>query len=270
MGAASLRAWPTPHRRHTDATQTPHWAQPARRHIRKGRPPLVKICCIASDPGAISDAVVAQVTTVMREQTVRTVLLTSGTGAESIAAQQQAAGASTLKLADHASPADLRQRQQGCPGVELVRGIHVTGEASVAAALTVAPWVDAVLLDSGNPALAVKELGGTGRAHDWALSRRLREAIHPLPLWLAGGLRLHNVAEAIAAVQPHGVDLCTGVRVRAAVREAGACDLFGGLSQQVRRTVLGGGNHPGARPHQWPDGSRRWSPSFESSGWCCA
>ena len=69
-----------------------------------------------------------------------------------------------------------------------------------------------MLLDSGNPALAVKELGGTGRTHDWALSRRIRDAIHPLPLWLAGGLRAHNVAQAIAAVQPHGLDLCTGVR----------------------------------------------------------
>ena len=177
----------------------------------------------------------------MREQTVCTVLLTSGTSAESIAAQQQAAGASTLKLADHASPADLRQRQQGCPGVELVRGIHVTGEASVADALTVAPWVDAVLLDSGNPAQAVKELGGTGRAHDWALSRRLREAIHPLPLplWLAGGLCLHNVAEAIAAVQPHGVDLCTGVRCgRPCARQARAISSVDCRSRSSARCLV--------------------------------
>ena len=58
----------------------------------------------------------------------------------------------------------------------------------------------------------VKELGGTGRTHDWALSRRIRDAVFPLPLWLAGGLRAHNVAGAIAAVQPYGLDLCTGVR----------------------------------------------------------
>jgi phosphoribosylanthranilate isomerase len=55
-------------------------------------------------------------------------------------------------------------------------------------AVAVAPRVDALLLDSGNPALAVKELGGTGRRHDWALSRRIREAV-PVPVFLAGGLR---------------------------------------------------------------------------------
>jgi phosphoribosylanthranilate isomerase len=72
--------------------------------------------------------------------------------------------------------------------------------------------VDALLLDSGNPALAVKELGGTGRTHDWTLSRRIRDAVHPLPLFLAGGLHAGNVAEAIITVQPHGLDLCSKVR----------------------------------------------------------
>ena len=200
-----------------------------------GQPPLVKICCIASvaealmaqqagaaalglvsampsGPGVVSDAVVATVATALRGQKLRTFLLTARTRAESIAAQHKDAGTTTLQLVDHVPHADLRQLRQLCIGVELVQVIHVTGESSVAEALAVAPWVDAVLLDSGNPALAVKELGGTGRSHDWALSRRIRDAIYPLPLWLAGGLRAHNVAAAIAAVQPHGLDLCTGVR----------------------------------------------------------
>jgi len=72
--------------------------------------------------------------------------------------------------------------------------------------------VDALLLDSGNPALAVKELGGTGRVHDWSLSRRIRDAV-PKPIFLAGGLRSTNVREAIAAVQPFGLDLCSSVRI---------------------------------------------------------
>ena len=86
------------------------------------------------------------------------------------------------------------------------------GDLTLDEARAAAPFVDALLLDSGNPALAVKELGGTGRTHDWAFSRRIRDAVFPLPLWLAGGLRAHNVAAAVAAVQPHGLDLCTGVR----------------------------------------------------------
>ena len=89
--------------------------------------------------------------------------------------------------------------------------IHVGGDESVGEAVAVAPLVDAILLDSGNPALAVKELGGTGRTHDWTVSRRIRESV-AVPVWLAGGLGAHNVVDAIARVRPHGVDICSGVR----------------------------------------------------------
>jgi len=89
--------------------------------------------------------------------------------------------------------------------------IHVPDESSVKEAIRLAPHVDAILLDSGNPNLAVKELGGTGRVHDWALSRKIRESIDK-PLFLAGGLNPENVREAVDAVQPFGLDLCSGVR----------------------------------------------------------
>lgn len=154
-------------------------------------PPLVKICCIAS---------------------VEEARLTARTRADDIAAQHAGAGTTTLQLVDHVPLPELRHLRALLPGVELAQVIHVTGEESVAEAIQVAPLVDAILLDSGNPTLAVKELGGTGRTHDWSLSRRIRDAVWPLPLWLAGGLRDHNVAQAIAAVHPHGLDLCNGVR----------------------------------------------------------
>lgn len=196
--------------------------------------PLVKICCIASvhearlaldagaaalglvsqmpsGPGVIPDARIKEIAAALGPP-ARTFLLTARTQAEAIAEQHTAAGTTTLQLVDHVPHAQLRRLRALRPGVELVQVIHVTGEASIDEAVQAAPWVDAILLDSGNPALAVKQLGGTGRTHDWALSRRIREAIAPLPLWLAGGLRAHNVATAIAAVQPHGLDLCNGVR----------------------------------------------------------
>ncbi len=199
------------------------------------RAPLVKICCIASvqearlataagaaalglvsampsGPGVIDDATVAAVAAAVRGSAVRSFLLTARTTATAIAAQHATAGTTTLQLVDHVPHDEMRRLRDLLPGVELVQVIHVTGEASVDEAVAVAPLVDALLLDSGNPALAVKELGGTGRTHDWALSRRIRDAVHPRPLWLAGGLRAHNVAAAITAVRPHGLDLCTGVR----------------------------------------------------------
>ncbi len=89
--------------------------------------------------------------------------------------------------------------------------MHVTGPDSVEEAVAVAPAVDAILLDSGNPSLAMKELGGTGRRHDWRLSRRIREAVS-VPVFLAGGLRAENVEEAIAEVSPFALDVCSGVR----------------------------------------------------------
>ena len=97
------------------------------------------------------------------------------------------------------------------PGVALVQVIHVRSEESIAEASAVAGEVSAVLLDSGDPTRPVKELGGTGRVHDWSLSRAIVEALD-IPVFLAGGLRPENVGEAIAQVQPFGVDLCSGVR----------------------------------------------------------
>jgi phosphoribosylanthranilate isomerase len=95
--------------------------------------------------------------------------------------------------------------------VKLVQVIHVTGEESLDEAQRIAPEVDAILLDSGNPNLSVKELGGTGRTHNWAVSRRIVESV-PVPVFLAGGLKPENVREAIDSVQPFGLDLCSGVR----------------------------------------------------------
>ena len=197
--------------------------------------PRVKICCIAnlgearlaqaagaaalgfvsampSGPGVIDDASIAELVQSLRGSGTRSFLLTARTTAAAIAEQYAAAGSSTLQLVDDVPLAELRALRRLCPTVELVQVVHVADETALAQAMAVAPLVDAVLLDSGRPGLAVKELGGTGRTHDWSLSRRIRDGIAPVPLWLAGGLRSDNVAQAIAAVQPHGLDLCTGVR----------------------------------------------------------
>jgi phosphoribosylanthranilate isomerase len=97
------------------------------------------------------------------------------------------------------------------PGISIVQVVHVTGPKSVEEADLASSQVDAILLDSGNQKLAVKELGGTGRTHDWTLSRKIRENID-VPLFLAGGLNAENVARAIDEVGPYGLDVCSGVR----------------------------------------------------------
>lgn len=211
---------------------------PARMYTVTAMPaPVVKICCIAnpaeadraiaagagvlglvthmpSGPGVISDEMAAAIATHVRRTrpAVQTFLLTSLTQADAIAEQHARCGSTALQLVDHVPHADLMRLRRLCPDVTLVQVIHVLGKASVDEAVAAAPLVDALLLDSGNPHAAVKELGGTGRRHDWDTSRRIRDAVHPLPLFLAGGLNAGNVAEAVATVQPHGLDLCSSVR----------------------------------------------------------
>lgn len=195
--------------------------------------PRVKICCIASaaeawiaiangasavglvsampsGPGPIPDELIAEIARAVPPG-VATFLLTCAQDADTIVDQQRRSGANTLQLVDRLDAGTHRLLRAALPGIRLVQVVHVRGDDALAEALAVAPEVDAILLDSGNPALAVKELGGTGRRHDWAISRRIREAVN-VPVFLAGGLRADNVAEAVRTVQPFGVDVCSGVR----------------------------------------------------------
>ena len=142
---------------------------------------------------------------------VDTFLLTCETTAEPIIAQQRYCGANTLQLVDEVAPGVYSALREALPGIRIVQVIHVRDEGALAESRQLSPLVDAILLDSGNPSLSIKELGGTGRAHDWAVSRKIRDAVQ-VPVYLAGGLNPGNVGHAIAQVQPFGVDVCSGLR----------------------------------------------------------
>ena len=200
--------------------------------------PRVKICCIGSveeaamavaagasalglvskmpsGPGVISEELIAEIAA-SAPPAVGTFLLTSLQRVDEIVAQQRFCRTNTVQICDslvggtHPGEAH-RKLKAALPGISIVQVIHVTGRESVDEAIAIAPHVDAILLDSGNQKLAVKELGGTGRTHDWTLSREIRERIGS-PLFLAGGLTAENVGQAIREVGPFGVDLCSGVR----------------------------------------------------------
>ena len=178
--------------------------------IRAGASALGLVSAMPSGPGVIGDELIAEIAARVPPG-VATFLLTSATDADAIIRQQRTARVNTLQLVDAVPPDVYPVLRAELPGVAVVQVIHVTGPESVDEARAVVPHVNAILLDSGNPAAAVKELGGTGRVHDWALSRRIREAVD-VPLYLAGGLRPENVAEAVARVGPFGLDVCSGVR----------------------------------------------------------
>jgi phosphoribosylanthranilate isomerase len=168
------------------------------------------VSAMPSGPGVISEDAIAQIAATVPPP-IATFLLTSEHSPQAIIAQQRRCRTNTLQLCDHLPVSMYARLRDELPGIALVQVIHVTDQASVDYAVAAAAHVDALLLDSGNLKLAVKELGGTGRTHDWSLSRRIREAIG-IPLFLAGGLNQANVGEAIAAVEPFGLDLCSSVR----------------------------------------------------------
>ena len=189
----------------------------ARIAARLGASALGLVSKMPSGPGVVPEALITEIAAAV-PSSVDTFLLTSRTDSEGIIAQQHRCRVSTIQLCDRVSPlvhADLRRT---LPDVILVQVIHITGEESVVEALQVANQVDMLLLDSGNPSLSVKELGGTGRTHNWSLSARIVEE-SSVPVFLAGGLNHSNVDEAIRTVHPFGVDLCSGVRTAGALDE---------------------------------------------------
>ncbi len=182
----------------------------ARMAIEAGASALGLVSAMPSGPGVISEEQIAEIAATVPPP-IATFLLTSRQDVDSIVEQQRRCRTNCVQLCDCVTSGSLGDLKVALPGVSIIQVIHVTGPESVEEAAAVASSVDAILLDSGNPSLAVKELGGTGRRHDWSLSRQIREQID-VPMFLAGGLKAENVGEAIAAVQPFGLDLCSGVR----------------------------------------------------------
>jgi phosphoribosylanthranilate isomerase len=214
--------------------------------MRPTHTPRVKVCCIASieemwlaidhgasaiglvsrmpsGPGPIEEGLIKEIAAAAPPG-VATFLLTCEQGVDAVVAQQRRTGANTIQLVDRLERGTHRDLRDALPGIAIVQVIHVLGEASVDEALEVAPHVNAILLDSGNPSLPVKELGGTGRRHDWAVSRRIREVVD-VPVYLAGGLRAENAAEAVREVGPFGLDVCSGLRTEGKL-DAAKVDAF--------------------------------------------
>ncbi|MEX0733025.1 MAG: phosphoribosylanthranilate isomerase [Steroidobacteraceae bacterium] len=182
----------------------------ARLAISAGASAIGLVSAMPSGPGPIEEDQIARIAAAVPAPT-ETFLLTALCGAEAIAAQHRRCGTTAVQLVDHVAEPELRRLRRLLPKTRLVQVIHVTGPESVDEARAAAALVDTLLLDSGNPRLAVKELGGTGRVHDWTHSRRIRDTAG-IPVLLAGGLHPGNVRAAVERVLPAGVDVCSGLR----------------------------------------------------------
>ena len=212
--------------------------------------PRVKICCInskkeaqtairfgasaiglvsemPSGPGVISEDLIREIAQSVPAG-IDTVLLTSKQNPQAIVTQQKKTHVNTIQIVDFFPLSGYDILRHALPKIHIVQVVHVRGEHSVHEAITLAPFVDAILLDSGNPSLAVKELGGTGRTHNWSISRSIRDQVH-IPIYLAGGLKPENVREAVEQVHPFALDVCSGVRTNGHLDEQKLADFFSNI-----------------------------------------
>ena len=210
----------------------------------------VKICCISSieeaklavaygaaaiglvgrmpsGPGTITDELIHAIAKTVPPP-IQTFLLTSETTTDNIIEHHRKVNTTTIQIVDALSGREYHKIREAIPNVQLVQVIHVLDEGSIKEAIEISEFVDAILLDSGNPNLPTKVLGGTGKTHNWDLSKKIREEIS-LPVFLAGGINKDNIKKAIEYVQPYGIDLCSSVRTSGQLDESKLEDLFNAL-----------------------------------------
>ena len=168
------------------------------------------VSAMPSGPGPISEDVIAEIIAAAPSK-IMTVLLTSQTELAALEDQLQRLKPRAVQLVDRVQPDRLIALKEAFPDTALIDVIHVRSDADVVDGIERSKAADILLLDSGAPEKTVKELGGTGRVHDWSLSRQIVEGA-ACPVWLAGGLNPENLANAVAAVRPAGVDVCSGLR----------------------------------------------------------
>jgi phosphoribosylanthranilate isomerase len=197
--------------------------------IKYGASAIGLVSDMPSGPGVIAQELIREIAAAMPPG-VATFLLTCKQDATDIINQQRYCGTNTIQMCDRLETGSYQQLRAAMPGISLVQVIHVTGPDSVNEAMSIAPQVDAILLDSGNQDLAVKELGGTGRTHDWEIGRQIRESVD-VPIFLAGGIKPENVRESVNQVGPFAIDICTGVRTDGKLDEKKLSALFRELSE---------------------------------------
>lgn len=178
--------------------------------IRAGADAVGFVGAMPTGSHSIDDDTIASLAAIVPPP-IATFLLTSELTAAAIARHVERTHPCVVQIVPHISMAEAATLAGLLPGIRRVQVIHVEDERVLAMIEGYAPHVQAFLLDSGRPSLAVPQFGGTGRTHDWRISAEFVRR-SPLPVFLAGGLTPANVGEAIRRVRPFGVDVCSGVR----------------------------------------------------------
>jgi len=178
--------------------------------IKTGASALGLVGHMPSGPGIISDELISKIVVSIPKE-IDTFLLISETKVSKIILHHSRVKTTTIQLVDALTEGTYLELKKALPHTKIVQVLHVLNESSIEEAIEISKYVDTILLDSGNPNLATKELGGTGRVHNWEISKEIVKSVN-IPVFLAGGLNSSNALQAINIVKPHGLDLCSGVR----------------------------------------------------------
>lgn len=182
----------------------------ARLAVESGASAIGLVARMPSGPGPIADELIKHIAAKVPPP-VATFMLTCETDVVEIIKHHHRTNTNTIQIVDSLTAGTYNELKAALPDIKIVQVIHVIDERSVNEAVSISTMVDAILLDSGNPNLKIKELGGTGRVHNWKLSRQITENVR-CPVFLAGGLNPDNVRQAVEEVRPFAVDVCSGVR----------------------------------------------------------
>lgn len=141
-------------------------------------------------------------------------------------------GVTALQLHGDFPASELEMVRVAAPHLKIIRAVSVVGSEAMAVARSWERRVDALILDTYDPATGRR--GATGKTHDWMLSAEIVRNVR-VPVILAGGLTARNVADAIRTVNPWAVDTHTGVEDAQGRRDFAAMEAF---VESVRRAEV--------------------------------
>ena len=116
----------------------------------------------------------------------------------------------TVQLHSEIAPSSVERLRHRLPHPKIFKSVNIISADSVAYPETFEQLVDGFVLDSIN--VATGQVGGTGKTHDWSVSREIVMRYPDVPIILAGGLNSENVRSAIERVRPFGVDVNSGTK----------------------------------------------------------
>ena len=162
-----------------------------------------------NSPDFISAAVARDISRTL-PPSVEAVLVTHIENIDELERLLQQSGITTVQLHSEIASSSVERLRGRLPDVKIFKSVHVISADSVAYPEAFRKLADGLVLDSIN--VATDQIGGTGKTHDWSISRQIVTRYPEIPIILAGGLNSENVRSAIEYVHPFGVDVNSGTK----------------------------------------------------------